>query len=61
MPNDKPVTTEQYGISIMDKMVPVKYGRTWWQFWKPWKVTYITPSEAQKIINMAMEISLRNQ
>lgn len=58
---DIPQTTEQYGISILNKMVPIKYGRTWWQFWKPWKVSYITPLEAQKIINREMEICLRNQ
>jgi hypothetical protein len=42
----KPETAnEQYGTSVVNQVIPVKYGRLWWQFWKPWKVAYMTPAE----------------
>jgi hypothetical protein len=47
-------TTEAYGTSPVFQPVEIKYGRGWWQFWKPWKVKVMTPAEMQREINKRM-------
>lgn len=56
-----PQTQERYGISVMNQEVAIKYGRDWWQFWKPWKTVNMKPYQMLIGLNEGMRSWLERQ